>query len=33
MMQGRAKGKIPGFRYIHRLKFKEQYMGVPSDVA
>ena len=33
MIQGRAKGKIPGFRYIHRLKVKERYPGVPSDVA
>ena len=32
-IQGRAKGKIPGFRYIHRLKVKERYLGVPSDVA
>ena len=32
-MQGRAKGKIPGFRYIHNLKVKERYPGVPSDVA
>ena len=32
-IQGRAKGKIPGFRYIHRLKVKEQYPGVQSDVA
>ena len=32
-IQGRAKGKIPGFRYIHRLKVKEWYLGVPSDVA
>ena len=32
-IQGRAKGKIPGFRYIHRLKVKERYPGVPSDVA
>ena len=32
-IQGRAKGKIPGFRYIHRLKVKEWYPGVPSDVA
>ena len=23
-IQGRTKGKIPGFRYIHRLKVKEQ---------
>ena len=33
MIQGRAKGKIPGFRYIHRLKVKEHYLGVPSDVT
>ena len=32
-IQGRAKGKMPGFRYIHRLKVKEQYPGVPSGVA
>ena len=32
-IQGRAKGKIPGFRYIHRLKVKEEYLGVPSNVA
>ena len=32
-IQGRTKGKIPGFRYIHRLKVKEHYPGVPSDVA
>ena len=32
-IQGRTKGKIPGFRYIHRLKVKERYPGVPSDVA
>ena len=32
-MQGRAKGKILGFRYIHRLKVKEWYLGVPSDAA
>ena len=32
-IQGRAKGKIPGFRYIHRLEVKERYLGVPSDVA
>ena len=31
--QGRTKGKIPGFRYIHRLKVKEHYLGVPSNVA
>ena len=32
-IQGRTKGKIPGFRYIHRLKVKECYPGVLSDVA
>ena len=32
-LQRRAKGKIPGFRYIHRLKVKEWYLGVPSNVA
>ena len=32
-IQGRTKGKIPGCRYIHRLKVKEHYPGVPSDVA
>ena len=32
-IQGRTKGKIPGFRYIHKLKVKECYPGVPSNVA
>ena len=32
-IQGRTKGKIPGFRYIYRLKVKEHYPGVPSDVV
>ena len=32
-IQARSKGKIPGFSYIHRLKVKEPYPGVPSDVA
>ena len=32
-IQGRTKGKIPGFRYIHRLKVKECYPGVPFDAA
>ena len=32
-IQGKTKGKIPGFRYIHRLKVKEHYPGVPSNVA
>ena len=32
-IQGRTKGKIPGFGYIHRLKVKECYPGVPTDLA
>ena len=32
-IQARTKGKMPGFGYIHRLKVKEHYPGVPSDVA
>ena len=32
-IQARTKGKMPGFGYIHRLKVKECYPGVPSDVA
>ena len=32
-IQGRTKGKIPSFSYIQRLKFKEHYPRVPSDVA
>ena len=32
-IQARTKGKIPGFSYIHWLKVKECYPGVPSDVA
>ena len=32
-IQGKTKGKIPGFRNIHRLKVKECYPGVPSNVA
>ena len=32
-IQGRTKGKIPGFIYIHRLKVKERFLGVLSDVA
>ena len=31
-IQGRTKGKIPSFRYIHRLKAKGCYPGVPSNV-
>ena len=32
-IQARTKGKIPSFSYIHWLKVKECYPGVPSDVA
>ena len=32
-IQGRTKGKIPSFSYIHQLKVKECYPGVPSDIA
>ena len=32
-IQGRTKGKIPGFRYIHRLKVIECYPGVLSNIA
>ena len=32
-IQTRTKGKIPSFGYIHRLKVKEHYPGVPSDIA
>ena len=30
-VQARTKGKMPGFGYIHRLKVKECYPGVPTD--
>ena len=32
-IQARTKGKMPGFGYIHRLKVKEHYPGVPTDLA
>ena len=32
-IQARTKGKILSFGYIHRLKVKEHYPGVPSDIA
>ena len=32
-IQARTKGKIPSFGYIHRLKVKEHYPGVQSEVA
>ena len=33
MIQARTKGKTPNFSYIHQLKVKECYPGVPSDLA
>ena len=32
-IQARTKGKMPGFGYIHRLKVKEHYPGIPTDLA
>ena len=32
-IQARTKGKMPGFGYIHRLKVKECYPGVPTDLV
>ena len=32
-IQGRMIGKMPGFQYIHRLKVKDRYPGIPTDVA
>ena len=32
-IQGRTKGKIPSSSYIHWLKVKEHYPGVPFDIA
>ena len=32
-IQARTKGKMPGFSYIHRLKVKEHYPGIPTDLA
>ena len=32
-IQARTKGKMPGFGYIHRLKVKECYPGIPTDLA
>ena len=32
-IQARTKGKMPGFSYIHRLKVKERYPGIPTDLA
>ena len=32
-IQARTKGKMPSFGYIHRLKVKECYPGIPTDLA
>ena len=32
-IQARTKGKMPHFGYIHRLKAKECYPGVPTDLV
>ena len=32
-IQARTKGKMPSFGYIHRLKVKEHYPGVPTDLV
>ena len=32
-IQARTKGKMPGFGNIHRLKVKECYPGVQTDLA
>ena len=32
-IQARTKGKMPGFGYIHRLKVRECYPGIPTDLA
>ena len=32
-IQARTKGKMPGFGYIHRLKVKERYPEIPTDLA
>ena len=32
-IQARTKGKMPSFCYIHRLKVKEHYPGIPTDLV
>ena len=32
-IQARTKGKMPSFGYIHRLKVKEHYPGIPTDLV
>ena len=33
MIQARSKGKMPGFWYIHQLKVRDHYPGVPTDIT
>ena len=32
-IQGRTKGKMPGFQYIHRPKVKDRYLWIPTDIV
>ena len=32
-IQTRTKGKMASFGYIHRLKVKEHYPGIPTDLV
>ena len=32
-IKARTKGKMPSFGYIHRLKVKEHYPGIPTDLV
>ena len=32
-IQARLKGKMPGFWYIHPLKVRDCYPGIPTDIA
>ena len=32
-IQAKTKGNMSGFGYIHRLKVKERYPGIPTDLA
>ena len=32
-IQARTKGRMPSFGYIHRLKVKEHYLVVPTDLV
>ena len=33
IIQARTKGNMPSFGYIHRLKVKEHYPGIPTDLV